>query len=55
MSITNIIINDRYTIMQGVNGISLCQETWMVRDKQKTDKKQIDCNDNQKKMENPQK
>ena len=29
MSITNLIDYDNITIVQGVNGIRLCEETWM--------------------------
>lgn len=47
MSITNIIINDRYTIMQGVNGISLCQETWMVQKKQHFEMKRTESKNKQ--------
>lgn len=42
MSITNIIINDGYTILQGVNGICLCQEKWMIREKHKKQIEQTD-------------
>ena len=30
MSVTNIIDDERVTIVQGVNGILLCQESWMA-------------------------
>ncbi|WP_200880420.1 hypothetical protein [Porphyromonas sp. COT-052 OH4946] len=30
MSVTNIIDDERVTIVQGVNGILLCQEFWMA-------------------------
>ncbi len=42
MSITNIIINDGCTILQGVNGICLCQEKWMIREEHKHPKEQTD-------------
>lgn len=29
MSVTNFINSDDFTIVQGVNGIRLCQESWM--------------------------
>lgn len=29
MSITNLIDYDNITIVQGINGIRLCEETWM--------------------------
>ncbi len=28
MSITNIISNDEVTLVQGVNGVFLCEESW---------------------------
>ncbi len=30
MSVTNFITDERVTILQGVNGIQLCQESWMT-------------------------
>ncbi len=42
MSITNIIINDGCTILQGVNGICLCQEKWMMREEHKHQKEKTD-------------
>ena len=30
MSITNFINSEASTIVQGVNGIRLCQESWMI-------------------------
>ena len=30
MSVTNIIDDERVTIVQGVNGILLCQKSWMA-------------------------
>lgn len=44
MSVTNFIDDDRMTILQGVNGICLCEETWMVR--RKADKLQSSKLDN---------
>lgn len=32
MSITNFIDNDDITLVQGVNGICLCEESWIKRE-----------------------
>lgn len=53
MSITNIIINDSYTIMQGVNGICLYQEKWMKCEEHEPKTEQTDCNDQQNSSRNP--
>ena len=31
MSITNIISNDEVTLVQGVNGVFLCEESWTTQ------------------------
>ncbi|SUB88807.1 Uncharacterised protein [Porphyromonas macacae] len=33
MSVTNLIDDERVTIVQGVNGICLCRESWMMEKK----------------------
>lgn len=36
MSITNIISNDEVTLVQGVNGLFLCEESWVTSSRKAT-------------------
>lgn len=42
MSVTNLINDEKMTILQGVNGICLCQESWMTDKKEKAEIQTMD-------------
>lgn len=51
MSITNIINDDEVTLVQGVNGLFLCEESW-ITESRKTLLSQEDLNEKIVRMKN---
>ena len=41
MSITNIISNGEITLVQGVNGLFLCEESWVISSRKATVPKEV--------------
>lgn len=41
MSITNIINNEKITLIQGVDGLFLCEESWVTQGRRNTRYKKI--------------
>ncbi len=41
MSVTNIINNEKLTLVQGVGGLSLCEESWVKQNRRNSHRKEI--------------
>ncbi len=41
MSVTNIINNEELTLIQGVGGLFLCEESWVTQNRRNTHHKEI--------------
>jgi hypothetical protein len=45
MSVTNIINNEELTLVQGVGGLFLCEESWITQNRRNTYRKEISDKD----------
>lgn len=41
MSVTNIINNEELTLVQGVGGLFLCEESWIAQNRRSTHRKDV--------------
>lgn len=45
MSVTNIINNEELTLVQGIGGLFLCEESWVTQNRRNTHRKEISDKD----------
>lgn len=45
MSVTNIINNEELTLVQGVGGLFLCEESWVAQNRRNAHRKEISDKD----------
>lgn len=41
MSVTNIINNEELTLVQGIGGLFLCEESWITQNRRNTYRKEV--------------